>query len=128
MRIEHLNNLIASNSNYATAATSAKNFLNKSKFKIENIFYRQLKEDKIALLYKHPPKGVSDNTKRTSLFIFDKDNLFIEKSYSNILDSCKKIFSTTTNFYKGNNPYSSSWIVRLFKDGKLLTSYTSKKH
>ena len=131
MRIENLNKLITNNSNYSnysTAVVSAKKFLEKSKFKLENIVYRQLKDDKVALLYKHPTKGLVDNTHRTTFFVFDKNNLLIEKSYSTLFDAGKKIFSTTTNFYKDGHPYTSSWLVRLFKNGKLLTSYTSKKH
>lgn len=127
MRIDGLNSFVKNNQACAAAVSSAKSFLNNSRIKLEHVTCRQLKDDKIALLVNHPPKSLTTNSQRTTLFIFGKDNSLIEKTYSLLLDTGRKIFSTTTNFYRNGNPFSSSWVVKLFKDGKLLSSYPSNK-
>ena len=127
MQIDRLNSCVRKNQSCAAAVSSAKRFLSDSRIKLEHVTCRQLKDDKIALLVKHPVAQSNSNPQRTTLFVFDKDNYWIEKTYSLLLDTGRKIFSTTTNLYRNGNPFSSSWIVRLFKDGKLLSSYPSNK-
>lgn len=65
-------------------------------------------------------------TNSQDLIVFKPDGTQITRTYSNVVEKNSRIYSSDTTIYQNGNPYDNYTKLKLFKDGKRISSRIHK--